>query len=97
MDYETLKRGEALAREIESLECRLNRVKTLLPIHPYNVEIGSTAPIGFLRLKKDIPIPSDVQISMCKAADEILQQYLDEYTSGLAAKIELKKKELEAL
>lgn len=97
MDYETLKRGEALVREIKDLEYRLDRVKTLRPIHPYNVEIGSTSPIGFLRLKKDIPIPNDVQISMCKAADETLQQYLDKYTSELVAKLEQKKKELEEL
>lgn len=97
MDYETLKRGESLAREIEGLEHRLNRVKTLLPIRPYNVEIGSTAPIGFVRLKKDIPIPNDVQISMCNAADEILQQYLGKYTSELVAKLERKKKELKEL
>lgn len=95
MDYETLKRGEALVKEIKDLEYRLNRVKTLQP-HSY-VEIGSVTSIGFIRAKKDIPIPNDVQIGMCKAADEILQQYLDGYTSGLAAKIELKKKELEAL
>lgn len=97
MDYQTLKRGEALEMEIKDLEYRLNRVKKLLPIHPYNVEIGSTAPIGLLRLKKDIPIPNDVQISMCKAADEILQQYLGKYTSELVAKLEQKKKELEEL
>lgn len=97
MDYKTLKRGEALAGEIKDLEYRLNRVKTLLPIHPYNVEIGSTAPIGFLRVKKDIPIPNDVQIGMCNAADEILQQYLGKYISELVAKLEQKKKELEEL
>ena len=72
-------------------------MKTLLSIHPYNVEIGSTTPIGFIRLKKDIPIPNDVQISMCNAADEILQQYLSKYTSELVAKLERKKKELKEL